>query len=86
MKIRPVEAVVLHSGRQTHRHEEDNPLFEILRTRCQNRNTHTHTHHLCTQVLLSHYIIKGSLKVLAIAEVMPFATVHLLIYCKFSYF
>ena len=55
MKIRPVEAVVvLHFERQTHRHEEDKSLFEILQTRYQNRHTNTQSMHT---VLLSHYII-----------------------------
>jgi len=41
MKIRPVQAAVLHPGAQTDRHEKDNSLFIILPARCMCRHTHT---------------------------------------------
>jgi len=57
MKIRPVQAVVLHFDGQTDRHEEDESLFVILWTRSKNRHTHIHIHSLCTQLLLSNCVI-----------------------------
>jgi len=81
MKLRPLQAVLLHFDRQTDSHEEDESLFVILWTRSKNRHTHTHihTHSLRTQLLLSHCVIKQSFKMSAIIEV-TFPTVHMLIY------
>jgi len=82
-----MEVAVLHFGRQTHSHEEDKSLFEIWeRATRPDTHTHTHTHSVCTQVLLSHYIITEPLKVLAVSEAMRFATGHMFIYYKFLYF
>jgi hypothetical protein len=58
--------MVLYFGRQTHRHEED------FRSFANALSKPTHIHSPCTQVLLSHCIIKQSVEVLAISEVTRF--------------